>query len=58
MQRHTTRHLLQQVMKLHWNLESLTQSGTIYEFLVEKHNLIFLYIPLDHSIYDAYLKNQ
>ena len=35
MLRHPARHCLQQMMKLHWNLESLSQSGTIYEFLVD-----------------------
>ena len=25
------------MMKLHWNLKSLTQGGTVYEFLVEEH---------------------
>ena len=32
MLRHATRHRLKQVMKLHWNLKFLTQSGTSYEF--------------------------
>ena len=43
MMRHATRHSLQQVMKLHWNLKSLSQSGTIYEFLVEEHIVKSLY---------------
>lgn len=44
MPRHATRSRLLQVMKLHRNLKSLTQSGTIYEFLVEEHvNLLQVY---------------
>ena len=34
---HTARHRFQQVMKLHRNLKSLSQSRTIYEFLVKGH---------------------
>ena len=37
MLKHTAMCRFQQVMKLHRNLETLTQSRTIYEFLIEEH---------------------
>ena len=37
MLRHTTMYCFQQVMKLHWYLETLPQSRAIYEFLIEEH---------------------
>lgn len=49
--RHTPRHRLQQVMKLHWNLESLTQRRTTYEFLVEEHDWDIILSDLTRNPY-------